>query len=129
MTFDPSKYKAGLLEPIDMTAFVIRTRGREVKPYEGERVWLEPYIDSATELKLTQARDELGENPDNETAFHMLCQVLADLTLGWDLTDKYGQPLPPPDTPDAFMALPSRAVLFLINEALGVEPEGNAPSA
>lgn len=129
MTFDPSQYKAGLLEPVDMTAFEIVTRGRTIRPYDGESVWLEPYIDSSTELKLMRAREELGENPENEAAFEMMCQVLADMTLGWNLTDKFGQPLPPPDTAEAFMALPSRAVLFLLNEALGIEPEGNAPGA
>lgn len=123
-TFDPSRYKAGLLEPVDMSAFEIATRGRVVKPYDGEQVWLEPYIDSATELKLMKARDELGDDPDNQDAFALMCSVLADLTLGWNLTDKFGQALPQPDTGDVMMALPSRAVLFLLNEALGIEPEG-----
>lgn len=122
------KLKAGLDAPVDMSAFVIKTRGREVRPYNGESVWLEPYMDSRTEMKLAQARDELGDNPDNTAAFAMLCEVLCSLTLDWDLTDKYGDALPKPTEPAVFEALPAKAILFLINEALGTESEGEGRS-
>lgn len=122
------KLKAGLDVPVDMSAFVIKTAGREVKPYDGEHVWLKPYMDSRTELEMVKARDALGENPDNATAFDLLCDTLAKLTLGWDLTDEYGDPLPEPKDADTFKALPSRAVFFLLNEALGVEQPGKDAS-
>lgn len=140
MTFDPSKFKEGLLQPIDMNAFRIETLGRTIVPYAGESVWMEPYIDAEAELRLAEARDALqrrqdevqrlkdaGEQvPDDlrvgmDENLRMIAEVLAEYTLGWDLTDKYGEPLGQPASAEAFLKLPSRALLFLMNEALGVE--------
>lgn len=101
---------------------------RGVTPYEGECVWLDPYIDSATERELVRARDELGEDPDNEEAFEFMCERLDELVWGWNLTDKFGEALPQPGEPGVWDAVPSWFVAHLLTELAGAESEGEGPS-
>jgi len=118
---------------LDMSGYTIGTKARQVHPYEGETVWLDPYLDSSTELALTKAYEALGESPDNEAAFAFMCGLLDRTLWGWTLTDKEGQPLPQPGQPGVWEAVPSRTVLYLVNELLcidqGEPPSGGEPSA
>lgn len=108
---------------LDAGAFVLPGE-RRVKPYEGELVWLDPYLDSETELQLMELQDRLGEDPDNKAAFEALCDLLDVHVFGWTCTDKFGEPLPQPGTAGCWDRAPSRFVIWLINELLGVESEG-----
>jgi len=127
---DLPQYKDGLMQPVDMSDFEMPSlAGGTIRPYVGETVWLEPYVDSDTELAMMNARDELGDDPKAQDAFVLMCDLLAQVILQWDLTDAYGADLPPPDTADAIRKLPAHAVNYLTNLVLGIEPEGEGPSA
>lgn len=116
---------------VNMSGCRRKTPGRVVVPYDGEMVWLDPYLESDREMELAHARDEIveGDEASAEGAFRFACDTLADLIFGWNLTDKFGEPLPQPDSGDAIGRLPSYVVLFLMNEALGVESEGEGSGA
>ena len=122
--FDPTQFKKGLLVPVDMGAFKIVSKTRTTVPFDGESVWLEPYMSSETELALAEARDSLGEDAEDTASFNMMTDTLADLVLGHNLSDKYGEPIPQfVDGAAVRKHLPSRAVLFLMEEVIGGEPD------
>lgn len=104
---------------LDMSRCRRKTAGRMTIPFEGEIVWLDPYVSADEELKLAEAQRALGDSPENEEAFEMICKQLSQMIFGWTLTDKWGQPLPQPEEPDVIRQLPAWVVLFLLSEAIG----------
>ena len=128
--FDVSQFKAGF-EPEEIRlddVVVTGYGGTERRPWQGESVWIEPFIDPEDEIALARAwttfvSPSAGENI--EAVFETLCDTLSRLVYAWTLTDKHGDPLPAPHrNPDAFRAMNSRLMAMLIQRVMGIGTQG-----
>jgi len=97
---------------------------RGVRPYEGQTVWLDPYIDSQTERRIQSLQDALGDDPENADVWATLCATMDEIVWGWNITDKFDNPIPQPGDEGCWDAVPSWFMAHLIQEAAGVETEG-----
>lgn len=102
---------------------------RGVRPYEdGGRVWIDPYIDSAKEREFTEAWEELQsaapDSAEEKSAWDLLTGLLDEHVWGFNLTDKFGQPLPQPGEPGCWDAVPSWFMAHLMQELAGGESPG-----
>lgn len=96
-------------------SFYVQPGRRHNKPFDGKLVELVPYLSADDAVALDKARRELGEDPDNESAFGMVCQVIAKgalfSNLDFDVTDAA-----------AWMGAPPGLLFEVMNELLGIEP-------
>lgn len=133
--FDPSAYKEGVLDKIDLDGFEVGMSGGRVShPHAGESVWLLPYgLSLEDELKMAKFLDVAKTGTaDQEVMDEMLdalCARLSKVVVGWTITDPTGTPYPQPTDGPALKAIPSRLFKYLMEQIRGEEPEGNAPSA
>ena len=130
LPFDPSRYKAGFepeeipLSDIEVTGMAGITR----RPWVGESVWVEAFLDPDDEMALMAAYQGIGSAGDDasvEAQFTALCEVMSRIIHAWTLTDKHGEALPQPyRNPDAFRHMPTRLMFALITRLMETGRQG-----
>lgn len=135
VAFDPSAYKEGVLDKIDLGGFEVKMSGGRVShPHEGESVWLLPYgLSLEDELSMAKFLDSARSSDADQTKLDemldALCARLSKVIVGWSITDNFGVPYPQPTDGPAMKTIPSKLFKYLMERIRGEEPEGNAPSA
>lgn len=115
-------------EAVSMDDYTVTVHGQEYAPHEGETVYVLPIglsFGALTALQRYQAMAAGGNIDDGdarlEGAFEELLTALADIVVGWDLTDITSEPYEQPyHNPDALRALPAGTLFHLLGLLRGI---------
>lgn len=106
-------YKKGL-EPVEISldGLIIRgLGGREIAPFAGESVWVNPLITEDEEIELEEMLKRLTDNESatSEEALDMTRGFLSRIVIDWNATYQDGSLRPKPyKNPDAFKGMGSK---------------------
>lgn len=138
LPFDPTRYRAGFepeeikLDDVEVTGLGGITR----RLFVGQSVWVDPFPDGEhlEGLQAAYARIQTATSAmENEEAVGIMHDCLSNLVVAWNVTDKYGEPLPQPfGNPAAFERMHPNAEVALLNRVLQgapAAPDGPKESA
>lgn len=134
-SFDPTQYKAGMLERVTLDDFTITmpVSKDKIAPHKGESVWILPYglsLKDEFDLQQFQEAAARGDNGATDAMFTRICEFMAERIVGWDITDVRGKPYAQPyQNAEAIGAIPSPLFVHLVQAVKGDEPEGKDEAA